>query len=185
MGVWIFSQSAFSLHHNQLTVYLCIFSSHSESNITVFLSSNSSVVLEGDAIQLTCTVHATTGPVSVVWQWTDSKTASLTKEVASIDRDGTIWHSPSYRERASYGEIRVEKVRADTFSLSIHNALPGDRGLYRCSATEWLHTGSESELNWEKSEERSDTKMVNVTTVGEQCHPNLICILISSSQWGM
>nr|XP_004557925.2 immunoglobulin superfamily member 3 [Maylandia zebra] len=136
-----------------------------KSNITVFLSSNSSVVLEGDVIQLTCTVHATTGPVSVVWQWTDSKTASLTKEVASIDRDGTIWHSPSYRERASYGEIRVEKVRADTFSLSIHNALPGDRGLYRCSATEWLHTGSESELNWEKSEERFDTKMVNVTTV--------------------
>lgn len=146
---------------------LCVFSSHSESNITVSLSSNSSVVLEGDVIQLTCTVHATTGPLSVVWHWTDSKSASLTKEVASVDRDGTIWHSPSYRERSSYGEMRVEKVRTDAFSLSIHNALPGDGGLYRCTASEWLHTGSEPELNWEKIGEKSDTKVVNVTTVGK------------------
>ncbi|TMS06817.1 Immunoglobulin superfamily member 3, partial [Larimichthys crocea] len=87
------------------------------------------------------------------------------RKVASVDRDGTVWHSPTYRERASYGEIRVEKVRGDTFSLSLYNALPGDEGQYSCIATEWLQTGTEPELNWEKIGEKSATKTVTVKTV--------------------
>ncbi|XP_044073445.1 immunoglobulin superfamily member 3 [Siniperca chuatsi] len=136
-----------------------------KSNITVSLSSNSSEVLEGDVIQLTCSVHSTTGPLSVVWQWTDKQATGPAQEVASVDRDGTVWHSPTYRERSSYGEIRVEKVRADTFSLSLYNAVPGDEGHYRCTATDWLQTGTEPELNWEKIGEKSATKTVTVKTV--------------------
>ncbi|XP_029385745.1 immunoglobulin superfamily member 3 [Echeneis naucrates] len=136
-----------------------------KSNITVSLSSNSSEVLEGNVIQLSCSVQSTTGPLSVVWQWTDKQATGLAQEVASVDRDGTVWQSPSYRERSSYGEVRVEKVRADTFSLSLYNALPGDEGQYRCTATEWLQTGTEPELNWEKIGERSATKTVTVKTV--------------------
>ncbi|XP_040004912.1 immunoglobulin superfamily member 3 [Xiphias gladius] len=136
-----------------------------KSNITVSLSSNSSEVLEGDAIQLTCSVQSTTGPLSVVWQLTDKQATGPAQEVASVYRDGTIWHSPAYRERSSYGEIRVEKVRADTFSLSLYNALPGDEGQYRCTATDWLQTGTEPELNWEKIGEKSATKTVTVKTV--------------------
>ncbi|XP_070771107.1 immunoglobulin superfamily member 3, partial [Enoplosus armatus] len=136
-----------------------------KSNITVSLSSNSSEVLEGDVIQLTCSVHSTTGPLSVVWQWTDKQATGPAQEVASVDRGGTVWHSPTYRERSSYGEIRVEKVRADAFSLSLYNAVPGDEGQYRCTATEWLQTGTEPELNWEKIGEKSATKTVTVKTV--------------------
>lgn len=136
-----------------------------KSNITVSLSSNSSEVLEGDVIQLTCSVHSTTGPLSVVWQWTDKQETGSVQEVASVDRDGTVWHSAAYRERSSYGEIRVEKMRVDTFSLSLYNALPGDEGQYSCSATEWLQTGTEPELNWEKIGEKSATKTVTVKTV--------------------
>ncbi|XP_037645754.1 immunoglobulin superfamily member 3 [Sebastes umbrosus] len=136
-----------------------------KSNITVSLSSNSSEVLEGDVIQLTCAVHSTTGPLSVAWQWIDKEATEPALEVASVDREGAVWHSPSYRERSSYGEIRVEKVRADTFSLSLYNALPGDEGQYRCTATEWLQTGTEPELNWEKIGEKSATKTVTVKTV--------------------
>lgn len=148
-------------------------SSLPESNITVALSSNSSEVLEGDVIQLTCSVHSTTGPLSVVWQWTDKQATGPAQEVASVDRDGTVWHSPAYRERSSYGEIRVEKVQGDTFSLSLYNALPGDEGQYRCTATEWLLTGTEPELNWEKIGEKSATKTVTVKTVGKFLQPNL------------
>ncbi|XP_070832875.1 immunoglobulin superfamily member 3 isoform X2 [Chaetodon trifascialis] len=136
-----------------------------KSNITVALSSNSSEVLEGDVIQLTCSVYSTTGPLSVVWQWTDKQGTAPAQEVASVDRDGTIWHSLAYRERSSYGEIRVEKVRGDTFSLSLYNSLPGDEGQYRCTATEWLQTGTEPELNWEKIGEKSATKTLTVKTV--------------------
>lgn len=143
------------------------FSSLIESNITVALSSNSSEVLEGNAIQLICSVHTTTGPLSVVWQWTDKQGTEPVQEVASVDRDGTVWHSPAYKERSSYGEIRVEKVRGDTFSLALYNAVPGDEGQYRCNAIEWLHTGTEPELNWEKIGERSATKTITVKTVGK------------------
>ncbi|XP_040913711.1 immunoglobulin superfamily member 3-like [Toxotes jaculatrix] len=136
-----------------------------KSNITVSLTSNSSEVLEGDVIQLICSVQSTTGPLSVVWQWADKQATGPAQEVASLDRDGMVWHSPTYRERSSYGEIRVEKVRADTFSLSLYNALPGDEGQYRCTATEWLQTSTEPELNWEKIGEKSATKTVTVKTV--------------------
>ncbi|XP_033984715.1 immunoglobulin superfamily member 3 [Trematomus bernacchii] len=136
-----------------------------KSNITVSLSSNSTEVIEGDVIHFSCSVYTTTGPLSVVWQWTDKQAAGPGLEVATIDREGTVWHSASYRERSSYGEIRVEKVRADTFSLSLYNALPGDEGQYSCTATEWLQAGTEPELSWEKIGERSATKTVTVKTV--------------------
>ncbi|KAM7407333.1 hypothetical protein PAMA_003180 [Pampus argenteus] len=136
-----------------------------KSNITVLLSSNSSEVLEGDVMQLTCSVHSTTGPLSVVWQWIDKQATGPAQEVASVDREGTIWHSPGYKERSSYGEIRVEKVQPDTFSLSVYNALPGDEGQYRCTATEWFQTGTEPELNWEKIGDKSATKTITVKTV--------------------
>ncbi|XP_068184841.1 immunoglobulin superfamily member 3 [Antennarius striatus] len=136
-----------------------------KSNITVTLSTNSSEVLEGDVIQLTCSVHAATGPLSVVWLWTDKQATGPAQEVASVDRDGTVWHSPNYRERASYGEIRVEKLRSNSFTLSVYNALPGDEGQYRCTVTEWLQTGTGLELNWEKIGEKSATKTATVKTV--------------------
>ncbi|KAM9709540.1 immunoglobulin superfamily member 3 [Menidia menidia] len=136
-----------------------------KSNITVSLASNASEVQEGDGIQLTCSVSSLSGLVSVAWEWIEKQATGPVQEVASVDRDGTVWHSPSYRERSSYGEIRAEKVRPDAFSLSIYNALPGDEGQYRCTATEWLHTGTEPELNWEKIGEKSATKTITVKTV--------------------
>lgn len=138
-----------------------------ESNITVVVSSNSSEVLEGDVVQLTCSVHAAAGPLTVAWYWTDKQASGPPQEVALLDRDGTVWHSPAYRERSSYGEVRVERPRADVFTLSLYNAVAGDEGQYRCSVTEWLLTGSEPALNWEKIGEKSAAKAVTVKTVGE------------------
>lgn len=118
-------------------------------------------------IQLTCSVQSTSGPLSVAWQWTDTQATEAPLQLASIDRDGTVWHSPSYRERSSYGEVRAEKARADTFSLSLYNALPGDEGQYRCQVTEWLQTGAGPEASWEKIGEKSATKTITVRTVGK------------------
>lgn len=131
------------------------------------LFSNSSEVLEGDGIHLTCLVQSTTGPLSVVWLWTDKQVTGPAQELVSVDRDGTVRYSPTYKERSSYGEIRVEKVRADTFSLSLYNALPGDEGQYQCIVTEWFQAGTEPELSWEKIGEKSATKSVTVKTVGK------------------
>ncbi|XP_037343798.2 immunoglobulin superfamily member 3 [Pungitius pungitius] len=136
-----------------------------KSNITVSLSSNSSEVLEGDVIQLTCAVQSTSGPLSVAWQWTDKQAAAPAVELASIDRDGTVRHGAPYGERSSYGEVRVEKARPDAFSLSLYNALPGDEGQYRCEATEWLQTGAGAEAGWQKIGERSAARAIAVKTV--------------------
>lgn len=136
-----------------------------KSNITVTMTSNASDVLEGDVIQLTCSVQTTTGPLSVAWYRADKDETGVPEEVATVDRDGAVRHSTSYIERASYGDIRVEKVQGSTFTLSIYNSLPGDEGQYSCTATEWLQTGSELEINWEKIGEQSDAKTISVKTV--------------------
>lgn len=131
------------------------------------LSSNTSEVFEGDAIQLTCSVYVTAGPLSVVWHWTDKEGARPLQEVASVDRDGTVWHSPAYRQRAGFGEIRVEKVQGDAFTLSLYNTVPEDEGQYHCTATEWLQADTGPELAWERAGEKSVSKIVAVKTVGE------------------
>lgn len=136
-----------------------------KSNITVALTTNASEVLEGDVIQLTCSVQTTVGHLSVVWQRTDKDAAGPAQEVASVDRDGTVILSPAYKERSSFGEIRVAKVRSDTFILSLYNSVPGDEGQYQCTATEWLQSGTEPELNWEEIGEKSSTKTITVKTV--------------------
>ncbi|KAJ0070250.1 hypothetical protein NL108_007600, partial [Boleophthalmus pectinirostris] len=137
-----------------------------QSNMTVNMSSAASDVVEGDVIQLTCSVMTTTGPLSVAWYWKkDEDETGAPQEVATVDRDGAVWHGPSYRERASYGDIRVEKVQGSTFTLSIYNSLPGDEGQYSCVATEWQQTGSELEINWENIGEKSDAKKISVKTV--------------------
>ncbi|KAM4731995.1 immunoglobulin superfamily member 3 isoform 2-T2 [Anableps anableps] len=136
-----------------------------KNNTTVSLSTNSSEVLEGDRIQLICSVNSATGPLSVVWQWTDKQLTGPIQEVASVDRDGTVAHGASYRDRSRYGEIRVERVRADIFSLSLYNALPGDEGQYRCTATQWINTGTDTEPNWENIGNQTATKTVTVKTV--------------------
>lgn len=136
-----------------------------KSNITVTMSTNTSDVLEGDVIQLTCLVQTTTGPLTVAWHRQDSDGTTAPEEVAMMDRDGAVWHSPGYRDRASYGFIRVEKTQGGTFTLSIHDSLPGDEGRYSCVATEWQQTGSELEINWEKIGEQSDAKTISVKTV--------------------
>ncbi|XP_052349327.1 immunoglobulin superfamily member 3-like [Oncorhynchus keta] len=136
-----------------------------KSNVTVSLSSNSSEVQEGDVVQLTCSIHSTTGPLSVAWQWSENQGSTPPQNLASVDRDGTVRPGPGYRERSSYGEIRVERVQEDIYTLSLYNALPGDEGLFRCTATEWVEAGTESEQSWEKIGEKSATKAITVKTV--------------------
>ncbi|KAJ3592133.1 hypothetical protein NHX12_007262, partial [Muraenolepis orangiensis] len=138
-----------------------------KSNITVSLSSNTSEVLEGDVIRLTCLVQATSGPLSVLWQWADKQGTGPPRELASVDREGSVRPGPVYRERAGFGEVRVDKSHADTFSLYLYNAGPADEGRYRCTATEWLAAGEEPDLVWDKIGEMAASKDVAVKTVGK------------------
>ncbi|NP_001153138.1 immunoglobulin superfamily member 3 precursor [Danio rerio] len=135
------------------------------SNITVSLSSNTSEIMEGESIQLTCVVGSTMGPLSVTWQWTDKDGAGPAVNVAFVDREGTVTPGPTFRERSSFGEIRVERVQPDTFTLFLYNAFPTDEGQYRCSATEWSQSGSAPDWNWQQIGDESAIKTVTVKSV--------------------
>ncbi|XP_015219860.2 immunoglobulin superfamily member 3 [Lepisosteus oculatus] len=133
------------------------------SNITVSVSSNSTNVIEGDAIHFTCSVRSTVdkeGSLSFSWQLVDKQ--GSTQDIAAVDQIGTVRPGPSYRERSSYGEIRVERVRSDTFTLSVYNTLPKDEGQYKCGVAEWV---SRPDGSWEKIGEKSAGKLVTVTAV--------------------
>ncbi|XP_016367355.1 immunoglobulin superfamily member 3-like [Sinocyclocheilus rhinocerous] len=135
------------------------------SNITVSLSSNTSEIMEGETVQLTCIVSSTVGPLSVSWQWTDKEGVGPAVNVASVDREGTVTPGPNFRERSSFGEIRVERVRPDTFTLFLYNAFPTDEGQYRCSATEWSQSGTAPDWIWQQIGDESATKTVTVKSV--------------------
>uniref|UniRef100_A0A671SUJ6 Immunoglobulin superfamily member 3 n=1 Tax=Sinocyclocheilus anshuiensis TaxID=1608454 RepID=A0A671SUJ6_9TELE len=135
------------------------------SNITVSLSSNTSDIMEGETVQLTCVVSSTVGPLSVSWQWTDKEGMGPAVNVASVDREGTVTPGPTFRERSSFGEIRVERVRPDTFTLFLYNAFPTDEGQYRCSATEWSQSGTAPDWIWQQIGDESATKTVTVKSV--------------------
>ncbi|KAG9348862.1 hypothetical protein JZ751_029179 [Albula glossodonta] len=135
-----------------------------KSNITVWLSSNSSEVQEGDPISLTCSGRGSSsrGGLSVSWEWKDGHGGAW-QELASLDRDGTVGMGPSYRERGSYGEIGLERSRSEAFSLTLHHALPADEGQYRCTVTEWLQAPDRS---WEKIGGQTAVKPLAVKAVG-------------------
>ncbi|XP_051565973.1 immunoglobulin superfamily member 3-like isoform X1 [Myxocyprinus asiaticus] len=135
------------------------------SNITVSLSSESSEIMEGETIKLTCIVNNTLGPLSVNWQWTDKDGAGPAVGVASVDRDGTVTPGSTFRDRSSYGEVRVERVRPDTFTLSMQNALPTDDGQFSCSAIEWSQSGTAPDWVWQQIGDETAIKTVTVKSV--------------------
>ncbi|KAI2660560.1 Immunoglobulin superfamily member 3 [Labeo rohita] len=136
------------------------------SNITVSLSSNTSEIMEGETIQLTCVVSNTVGPLSVTWQWTDKEGAGPAVNVATVDREGTVTPGPTFRERSSFGEVRMERVRPDTFTLFLYNAFPTDEGQYRCSATEWSQSGAAPDWTWQQIGDESASKTVTLWLSG-------------------
>ncbi|XP_062861820.1 immunoglobulin superfamily member 3 [Trichomycterus rosablanca] len=134
------------------------------SNISVSVSSNSSEVLEGENIQLTCSVHSTLGAMSINWQYLD-KEGNTAVELTAVDRDGIVRPGPNYQERHSYGEIHLERTRYDTFTLTLYNAFPTDEGQYRCSATEWLQSGSAPVWEWQQIGESEGISTITVKSV--------------------
>ncbi|KAL4636329.1 immunoglobulin superfamily member 3 isoform X1 [Arapaima gigas] len=134
------------------------------SNMTVFLASNSTEVPEGEPVRLTCSLRDLSNKgsaVSVLWQWM-AKGTSVPQDVASVYREGTVRPGPAYRERSSYGQIRAERLRDDTFALYIYDSLPSDEGQYRCVATEWIQMYNYS---WESIGDKAAVKSISIKTV--------------------
>ncbi|KAI4898107.1 hypothetical protein NFI96_015371 [Prochilodus magdalenae] len=133
------------------------------NNMSVSISSNSSEVMEGEHILLTCSVYSPLGPLSVRWERIDKESSGSPVDVATVDHDGTVRPGPMYRERHSYGEVHAERIRSDTFTLALYNAYPTDDGQYRCSIAVLFQRGSTPD--WQQIGEKAATKSITVKSV--------------------
>ncbi|XP_076850451.1 LOW QUALITY PROTEIN: immunoglobulin superfamily member 3 [Brachyhypopomus gauderio] len=135
------------------------------SNLSVSLSTDSSSVMEGERILLTCSVHSTLGVLSVLWQWADRDGTGAAVDLASVGRDGTVRPGSAYLERHRYGGVHVERVGPDTYTLVLRDTFPSDEGQYRCSATAWTQGGGAANSTWQPIGEGNATKIIAVKSV--------------------
>ncbi|XP_077149699.1 immunoglobulin superfamily member 3-like [Ranitomeya variabilis] len=133
------------------------------TSVTVTVVANSSSVLEGSRVFLTCLVASLYGPqsrISASWHLQDSQ--SRQREVIQQDRDGVTWASQVYRERAATGGLRMVRSGSDTFTLELESSLHQDAGSYECRVTEWLPS---YDGDWQRLGERSAKTSVDVTAL--------------------
>ncbi|XP_078088786.1 immunoglobulin superfamily member 3-like [Mustelus asterias] len=132
-----------------------------QANLKVIIDSNSAEVLEGDHLQFSCDIHSETagyGQLSITWQFINEQKQN--SDIIGMDRDGIQVTYPPYQGRVINSDVRMARVKSDSFTLGIYNALTSDQGTYTCKVMEW---GAESNGNWRLiGEYVSDNKAVTI-----------------------
>ncbi|KAB0364179.1 hypothetical protein FD754_008335 [Muntiacus muntjak] len=136
---------------------------HLESSISVEVASNTSVILEGDNLHLSCSIRTAGRPLgrfSVIWQLVDRQ--NRRSNIVWLDRDGTMQPGASYWERSRFGGVQMEQVQPNTFSLGIYNSRKEDEGQYDCHVTEWVRA---VDGEWQVVGERRASTPVSITAL--------------------
>ncbi|KAM5294871.1 immunoglobulin superfamily member 2 [Glossophaga mutica] len=101
---------------------------------------------EGEPLELTCEAAKATAQhthLSVTW-YLMRDGQSLATKIISLSRDFMLMPSPSYTERFKVGDVRLDKLGATTFRLSVGSLQPSDQGQLFCEATEWIQDPDET-----------------------------------------
>lgn len=101
---------------------------------------------EGDPLELTCEAAKATAQhthLSVTWYLMQDGQSPAT-EIISLSRDFMVMPGPSYTERFEVGDVRLDKLGAATFRLSVGSLRPSDQGQLFCEATEWIQDPDET-----------------------------------------
>lgn len=101
---------------------------------------------EGEPLELTCEAATATAQhthLSVSWYLLQAGGSPAT-EIISLSKDFTLLPGPSYTERFARGAVRLDKLGAATFRLSIGSLQPSDQGRLFCEATEWIQDPDET-----------------------------------------
>ncbi|XP_063301953.1 immunoglobulin superfamily member 3 [Pelobates fuscus] len=133
------------------------------TSLTVTVTANSSSVLEGARIFLTCSVASLSGPhsrISASWHLLDKQNRQ--REVIRQERDGVMWASELYRERSASGGLRMVRTGSDIFTLELESSQRSDSGSYECRVAEWV---SVAEGEWQMLGERAAQSSVEVTAL--------------------
>ncbi|KAK1328978.1 hypothetical protein QTO34_011149 [Cnephaeus nilssonii] len=101
---------------------------------------------EGEPLELTCEAATATAQhthLSVSWYLLQAGGSPAT-EIISLSKDFTLLPGPSYTERFARGAVRLDKLGAAIFRLSIGSLQPSDQGRLFCEATEWIQDPDET-----------------------------------------
>lgn len=133
------------------------------TSLTVTVVANSSSVLEGSRISLTCSVASLAGPhsrISASWHLLDKQNRQ--REVIRQDRDGVTWAGQTYREQAGSGGLQMVRTGSDIFTLDMEGSQRQDAGSYECRVAEWVPAG---DGEWQMLGERFAQTVVDVTAL--------------------
>lgn len=120
-------------------------------------------VIEGEALQISCSVSGAKGLLSVSWQHKKT-TGSSFSDVITMSREGLIGAvGPQYQHRG----LRTFRSNAADFILELSGALLSDSGEYMCTVSEW---SMESSGNLKKVSSQTQQGQVSVKSIGK---PNL------------
>ncbi|XP_021086586.1 immunoglobulin superfamily member 2 isoform X2 [Mesocricetus auratus] len=100
---------------------------------------------EGEPLELTCEATKATAQhthLSLTW-YLMHEGGSQAMEIISLSRDFLLAPGPSYADRFMGGDVRLDKLGATSFKLSIGRLQPSDQGQLFCEATEWIQDPDE------------------------------------------
>ncbi|XP_052035596.1 immunoglobulin superfamily member 2 isoform X2 [Apodemus sylvaticus] len=102
---------------------------------------------EGEPLELTCQATKATAQhthLSLTWYLMQEGGGSQATEIISLSKDFILAPGPSYADRFVAGDIRLDKLGASFFKLSIGKLQPSDQGRVFCEATEWIQDPDET-----------------------------------------
>lgn len=123
---------------------------------------------EGDSLELLCeasTESAQHTHLSIAWYLVQGD--GQDQEIISLSRDFVLIAGSSYNQRASAGDIRLDKIGDKTYKLSIVKILPSDQGKMYCEAVEWIQDPDET---WKDIARKQTNKTsLTVRSLGKMC----------------
>ncbi|MGH0130405.1 UNVERIFIED_CONTAM: hypothetical protein FKN15_018302, partial [Acipenser sinensis] len=124
------------------------------SNLSVVVSSNTVNITEGHSLHFDCKVTGSQGHLSVTWRLSEGH------DIITLNQIGVLQPGSSYRERIRSGDIRVDRVSQELFTLEISSSLASDQGTYMCVVTEWT---IEANDKWKQEESKFHEVAVTIT----------------------
>ncbi|XP_052588173.1 immunoglobulin superfamily member 2 [Peromyscus californicus insignis] len=102
---------------------------------------------EDEPLELTCEATKATAQhthLSLTWYLVQDGGGSQAIEIISLSRDFLLAPGPSYADRFVAGDVRLDKLGATSFKLSVGKLQPSDQGQLFCEATEWIQDPDET-----------------------------------------
>ncbi|KAG7467554.1 hypothetical protein MATL_G00154970 [Megalops atlanticus] len=123
------------------------------------------VIPEGGSLELRCSVSRDITQhtyLSVIWS---VRKGATSEDILTFDPERGVTTGSSFRQRYADGCLRLDLQGRGAYGLIMNGALPGDQGVYVCTAREWaLEKGG----TWQKILERSaDMGEVRVTPTAQ------------------